>query len=347
MDDARKLIRSSANRLRRGEAEPDFNELVRRIENVRTDLPRVGKAGHLAEEPLRFGQEPYMRFPETSIARILPDGPNGELARLRVYFFGLWGVGGPMPLELTNEFFQRSHNHYDRAGTALADIIHHRLLALYYRAWAQNEEAVQFDRSGDDLTGNVVRAIAGLPEREKDMGLPHYAARAFTRFLSRMPRTADGLAKMLALWTEEKVRVEECVEGDYDIPADYRCRLGRREVSTLGRNMQIGRRYASRSRKMRVRIGPVDFERAKRFMPGTPVFDALHALVTLYLERPVDWELALEIRGGTVPRLALGRDAGDRDAAALGRGAALTTGTHRFNQVRLVLPASGRAGETV
>lgn len=164
MADALRRLSALASQMRRGSAEPDFFELVRRMDWQHPALPRTGCAAHLSQEPLRFAQAPYLKFPETTIAAIAPSIPEAPgTARITLYAFGLWGVNGPMPLELTSWVFQRAHNHFDFTAQAFADIIHHRFISLYVRAWAQNEEAAQHDRPADDLTGAAVCALAGDP----------------------------------------------------------------------------------------------------------------------------------------------------------------------------------------
>ena len=94
MDNVKKLIRKTARKLKSGEGEPNFFELVRRIENICRDMPRVGKAHNPRMEPVRFGQTPYLKFPETAISEVDMSSLNADTALIYVYFFGLLGVYG-------------------------------------------------------------------------------------------------------------------------------------------------------------------------------------------------------------------------------------------------------------
>ncbi|MBQ3034175.1 MAG: type VI secretion system baseplate subunit TssG [Deferribacterales bacterium] len=161
MDNVKKLIRKTARKLKNGEGEPDFFELVRRIENIRRDMPPVGKAHTPLMEPIRFGQTPFLKFPETAISEVDMSSFNDETALIYVYFFGLLGVNGPMLLEFTDYILQRSQNHYDKASRRFLDIIHHKMLSLFYRAWATCEQAVNFDRPEEDLITAIIDSIAG------------------------------------------------------------------------------------------------------------------------------------------------------------------------------------------
>ena len=71
-----------------------------------------------------------------------------ELALLRL--FGLFGPHGPMPMHVTELARERLRAHQDPTLARFSDIFHHRLLALFYRSWAQNQPTVQHDRPKND-----------------------------------------------------------------------------------------------------------------------------------------------------------------------------------------------------
>ena len=52
-------------------------------------------------------------------------------------FFGLFGANGPLPLHLTEYAYGRQLQAGDPSFARFADIIHHRFLGLFHRAWAQ------------------------------------------------------------------------------------------------------------------------------------------------------------------------------------------------------------------
>jgi type VI secretion system protein ImpH len=114
MENIRNSIRKTSQKLRNGGGAPDFWALVRKLENTGPAKPRLGHGKNAGEENVRFGQAPFLNFPPTDIAEIIEGGRNaGVDATLIVYFFGLLGVNGPMPLEFTHYVFRRSHNYFD------------------------------------------------------------------------------------------------------------------------------------------------------------------------------------------------------------------------------------------
>ena len=143
MDAVRKISRAYAKLLKNGRRDPDFFEFVRRVERA-AGAGEVGRSADFQSEPMRFGQEPCLYRPATDIAEI----SERERLLVFVYFLGLCGTNGPLPLDLTNFVFQRAHNACDLAPRRFLDIFNHRFIGLFYRAWKMNEQAAQADAPG-------------------------------------------------------------------------------------------------------------------------------------------------------------------------------------------------------
>ena len=113
--------------------------------------PTINGEIFLEKPPLFFWLEDisFILFGFSECAARLPLALVASFGVFMTYFFGLLGVNGPMPLEFTDYVFQRSHNYYDQTWRRFLDIINHRFLTLFYRAWAENEQAVSFDRADD------------------------------------------------------------------------------------------------------------------------------------------------------------------------------------------------------
>ncbi|OYU89442.1 MAG: type VI secretion protein, partial [Burkholderiales bacterium PBB5] len=114
----------------------DFFQALRQIDARQPQRPRLGTARRPADEAVRLGQTPAMSFaPATLHGLRQPEG--GGVPRIDVRFFGLFGPNGPLPLHLTEYARERQLHHGDETLARFADLFHHRLLLLFYRAWAQ------------------------------------------------------------------------------------------------------------------------------------------------------------------------------------------------------------------
>jgi len=308
----RDIVRYYQRLARGGRNEPDFFEFVRRIESA-PGSREVGKSTSRDREPLRFGQRPHLNYAESAIAEIVDRAIPGVF----VNFFGLWGPHGPMPLAATGYVYRRMHNHGDNSPRRFADILNHRFLGLYYRAWKAVEQAALFDRPDGGLVARVSSALAGEPCRGTD--LPPYEAARWSGLFGIAAKSRDGLTTLLRNAFGLPVLVRDGLESEGTIPPESRCRLGRRGVAELGVSTQLGSRFRTRTRRFSVEIGPLDYRTALDLMPGASRYRRLLGLVQCYMDRPLDWDVCLKVQTDTAPALKL--DGGQRlgHSAFLGR----------------------------
>ena len=244
---------------------------------------------------------------------------TGGDATVFTYFLGLLGINGPMPLEFTNYVYQRSFNHFDNTWRRFLDIIHHRFHVLYYRAFAQNEQSVSFDRPEHDPIRDIIKGMAGLPpgmnfgtSREKIM-LSHTDTFSFTA------RNREGLEKTLRRMLKTGVRVKDFVIALYDINPDDYARLGNPKTAALGVNLQIGRRYLSATHRFEIEIGPIDSGRYRILLakPGD-FLNVLLQTVRLYLDKPLDYTVVIRFGRGVFTPARLGFNSDGLRPAQLG-----------------------------
>lgn len=124
----------------------DFFMALRRLENANADRPRIGHSRRLSDDVIRFGQEPSLAFAPSAFVKMLQK-PNA-MPRLLVSFFGVFGPNGPLPHHLTEYARERERMFNDPTFARFADLFHHRLISLFYRAWAVCNKSVQYERAG-------------------------------------------------------------------------------------------------------------------------------------------------------------------------------------------------------
>src|SRR6185295_3137821 len=89
----------------------------------------------------------------------LVQGERAVAPRLGVRIFGLFGSHGALLLHLTELARSRERQHGDATLRAFIDIFHHRMLLLFYRAWAQAQSAVDLDRRNEARVDAIVGAL--------------------------------------------------------------------------------------------------------------------------------------------------------------------------------------------
>ena len=320
MEDLRKLIRSWSKNLRQGISAPDFWGLVRKLEKNNPARPRLGYAKHPAEENIRFGQMPHLYFPPSDIAEILEGKRVGLDALVFTYFLGLLGVNGPMPLEFTHYVYHRSRSYYDHTWRRFLDIIHHRMHVLYYRAFAQNEQSISFDRPEDDPVRDMIKSFTGLPPQMAVDGVVESIALSYGANFAFMSRNRNGLEDILRRMLKTRVQVKDFTLASYDLDAEDYAVLGNPKTAVLGVNIQIGRSYLSATRRFAIAIGPIGFDTYQVLITPGGGFEVLLRTINLYLDRPLDYVFTVQLERGTVPPARLGFDwtQANADAAQLG-----------------------------
>ncbi len=291
----------------------DFFALMRRVDALRRDQPRTGEALRPRQEALRLGQAPELDFAPAALQQLQA---RGDLPpRLLVRFFGLLGPQGPMPLHFTEFVRDRLHHHGDATLARFLDLFHHRLLSLFYRAWAQSQPVVQGDRPDGDRYRAWLLACAGAPA----LGgvLPPAALAFHAGTLAGRSRHPEALAKVLRQFFGVAARVESHVGHWLSIdPADHsrlghaRNRAERSEspAAALGLSANAGSRVWDRQYRFRLHLGPLDMTQYLAFLPGGSAWPALQEWVRLLAGRELQWDLELTLAGSARPDPRLGRN---------------------------------------
>lgn len=314
------LARRAAQLLQDAAAAPhrhDFFQLLRALDALHPGQPRLGTARRPVDEPVRLGQPAELAFAAAPLAAVHPvgqPGARGGKPRIDVRFFGLFGPNGPLPLHLTAYARERRLHKGDETIERFADLFHHRLLLLFYRAWAQAQPAASLDRPDQDRFADYVGSmlgVGGAAWRGRDAA-PDHARLAFGGVLARQVRNADGLAHLLSGFLGMPVRVEPFVGRWMPLPEAERSRIGRRAASRrqstaqLGVSTVLGRAVFDRQHHVRLHIGPLSLAGFEDLLPVGGALPAVRALVQQYLGLEFGWDLQLELDKSQVPACRLG-----------------------------------------
>jgi type VI secretion system protein ImpH len=286
----------------------NFFQLLRTIDSLNPQLPRMGCAARPADEALRLGQQPSLSFAPSMLASFRP-ASEGRREYLAGYFFGLFGPNGPLPLHLTEYAQYREETEHDPTFRRFADVFHHRMMALFYRAWAESEPTVQADRPAEDRFSNYVGSMFGLGMdslRGRDE-LRDEAKLFLAGRLSMQTRPVEGLQAILEELFRVPMQVVEYVGEWMELPIESRLILGDSpDTGTLGVSTTLGRRVWGGQHKFQVRCGPLSAEEFRRFLPGRGSLQRLAATVRNYVGDELDWEVRLICQARELPRVRLG-----------------------------------------
>jgi type VI secretion system protein ImpH len=234
---------------------------------------------------------------------------EGRPARLSSYFFGVFGPSGALPIHLTEYARDRIRNSGDRTFARFVDIFHHRMMSLFYRAWAASQPTVSFDRPGDDRFAGYVASLFGLgmPSLRDRDAMPDLAKLHFAGRFANQTRNAEGLRAMIADYFKLPVEIEQFVGDWVSLPHSSLCMLGESPATgTLGTTASIGDRIHVYHHKFRILFGPIGFSDYQRLLPGGTSLARLVPIVRNYVGDEFSWDVNLILRKEEVPALRLG-----------------------------------------
>jgi type VI secretion system protein ImpH len=285
-----------------------FFHTLRRLDCLQSGLPRLGDSARAKDDPVRLGQVSSLIFAPAELAALQPASAQRP-ARLLVYFLGLLGPNGPLPLHLTEYARDRERHASDPTFARFLDIFHHRILSLFYRGWAQAQPAVSFDRPAEDRFGTYLGALAGggMPAFARRDAMPDLAKRHYTGHLACPTRHAEGLRAILSDFLGLPVRIDQFIGHWLTLPPDCRLRLGEgRTTGSLGLTTTLGGRVWDHQSHFRVRLGPLGLADYLRLLPGGLTLTRVKAVVRNYVGDPLEWDLNPVLAEPEVPRLRLG-----------------------------------------
>lgn len=320
----------------------DFFQAVRRLECVFSDYPRVGRSEQLSGDAVRFGQRLTLSMAPTSLAR---SQNKDRPPKITVEFTGLTGPNGPLPLRMT-EFIRnrlrgiqdpdaltvsdrgRMRGQSQGTGTAASgddslapkdatladflDIFHHRLISLFYRAWAVTQKTADFDREDDRSYAEWLASLSGLglPELDGQDAIPTWEKLPFTGHLACQTRHASGLAGILTDVFSTRAEVQPLTGHWINLPKQERCELSAKKpnpaICTLGSTCIVGDRMWDRSMKFTLVLGPMTLDQFESFLPGGRCHARLHDWVGFYTRRQFYWQAVLVLKKEEVPPTRLG-----------------------------------------
>ncbi len=287
----------------------DFFALLRAIEQI--DGRRFGREGGPGDEPARLGQHVRLSFATSDVAEIQTD-PHTKVA---VNVLGLLGPEGPMPLYLTRWVMARLSNRWfagdaegvtsDTAFKDFADVLQHRLIALYWRAWADARAEVQVSHKGGGPSMAILRALAGLGMAAGQTA-PHDSAKLrHATTLAHHITSPDKLISYLADAIGVPVTLQEFV-GQWDaIPAPLQSRLGH-SYCGLGESAVIGARSFSRQNRAELRLGPLSYAEFLALLDDPGTREKLRHAILFAAGHGTSFRVRLVLQAAEVPAARLG-----------------------------------------
>lgn len=285
----------------------DFFWLLRQIQARFKDRPKIGSSLRPGQDLVRLQHPPDLEFPPSSIVR-WTESPDGRAPRLDISFLGLFGPNGALPLHLT-EYARDRVREGDHTLTSFVNLFQHRLLSLFFKAWAVHQKTVDMDRGESEAFSKYFGSFIGIgmPSLRNRDEIHDNAKYYFSGRLATHSRNAEGLGAILSEYFSVLVRIEDFSGRWLRMPAEDRCRLGETKATgILGQTVVLGERIWECQTKFRIRMGPMTLEDFKRLLPTGDSFKRLKVWVLNYVGLELEWDVQLVLQAAAVPQTCLG-----------------------------------------
>jgi type VI secretion system protein ImpH len=285
-----------------------FFQAVRLLQRFALPRARVGHDGPPREEVVRFGAEASLAFPASEILSLEPAAEAGP-ARMLVRFMGLTGPQGALPRHYTALVIERLR----RRDTTLAeflDLVNHRLVSLFYRAWEKYRPHLGIEPEADDPLSRYLFSLFGLGTRglRRRLAVPDRALLFYSGLLAQQPRSATALAALLGdYFGGVPVRIDQFI-GQW-LALDPESLSSLRPFggnNRLGVDAVVGSRVWHTQSRFRVVLGPMAYGRFAAFLPSGPASREVRELVRFFVGLEFDYEFRLVLRHDDIPPCRLG-----------------------------------------
>ena len=270
--------------------------------------------------PLRYTTPASLSFPTSEIESLVGGESN---TRLCVNFMGLTGPSGVLPRNYTELLIARKSSR-DRSAQDFLDMFNHRLVALFWLAWAKHRPEVGREFGFHNSVLRYLEYIVGLgtpalqarlrPGKrttEAARPLPGAALVYFSGLVSQRPHGERAIAQVVSAVVNAPVQTRGCLGTWQTITPDARTRLGR-NAQRLGDGCVLGTRYWDRQTTLQLSIGPLDRRNFNDLLPRGQRLGDVMELTRFLTGLALDLRVRLSLRADDIPPLRLGARTADR-----------------------------------
>jgi len=290
----------------------DFFHALRLIECCHDDKPLIGQSKRPVDDAVRFGQDVSMAFETSTFSEFIPS-IESKPARLNQRFLGLFGPNGPMPLHITEYVRNRKQNFHDHTLARFADIFHHRMISLFYRARVNTEPTFSFDRPDQDNFADYIGALSGFADSslKKRDAMPDLTKLYYTGYLAQQTKNADGLIAILTGFLDFPVQLEEFIGEWLAIETTDLTRLGDSpRTGQLGLSVVLGNKVWCCQHKFRIVFGPLSLDQYMSLLPTGKYLQTVIAIVQNYVGHEFNWDISLVLKQQEVSMARLDGESG-------------------------------------
>ena len=284
----------------------DFFQAVRVLGWLQPDRVPVGRYSHPQTEVVRFGANPILHFPASSIHALTER--EGAGPAMTINFMGLIGPLGALPNYVT-ELIAGRIRAKDRTLLEFLDIFNHRLTSFFYQAWEKNHFTVAYERDRSDPVTACLFAMVGFGTKgiRGRQSVEDEAFIYYSGLFGLIPKSALALESVVGDYFDIPVELEPFIGTWRSLAEPDQCVFGGEipESTALGFGAVVGDEIWDRGSRVRLKLGPLTAERYRDFLPTGKAWPALRAIVRSFCGNDLEFEVQMILRREDVPAFEL------------------------------------------
>lgn len=270
---------------------------------------RFGESKTPKEDPLLLGQSTHIGFAPTALAELRSSDATSH-QWLDVFFFGLFGPNGALPSHLNEQIHTKLPKDKQKQTRDFFNMFHHRLISLFYRAWANKEPTAQLDGGKFDKFQLYIGSLAGygLPTLKNRDSFEDYSKAHFAAYLGGKTCHREGLQNIILQLYNMHSNIIEFVGEWLPIPKEHQCELKENHYAKqLGQNTTLGKHSWQSQYKFQVQLGPLDLDKYKACLPRSKKLKQINETIKNYMRDEIQWEIILLLKKSAIPKTIIGQ----------------------------------------
>lgn len=303
--ESRTTNNSLADRLLEEPYQFGFFQAVRLLSKIYPDRRAIGLDNAPDEEMVRFSTQVSLEFPASELHKFAQSDDDNKVLELVVAFMGLTGPIGVLPTTYT-EFLMERNRAKDKSASDFFDLFNHRLISLFYRAWAKHHFLVGYESGEKDLLTQGLFDLIGMsmPGLQNRMSFNDHSLLFYSGLIAQRPHSVSAVNAILSHFFNATVIIEQFIGQWITLDEEDITKIGKKN-NRLGQNMILGNRIWDNQAKFRVCIGPLSFKRFCTFLPNGVAYKQLIDLTKYLVGIEYEFEIQPILKADEVPPFTL------------------------------------------
>lgn len=280
----------------------DFFQSVRLLNRFTRQASQQTAQGETAHKSLKFTVQTALHYPKSNISKLTE---TKQHIQLETGFLGLTGPGGVLPQHYSVAVL-KDHLKNQSGLQDFFGMFHHRVMELYYQAWAKYRLPIDYEQKQLAQTSDNFTKILGyfngmqsknFSAKNSDKNI-HNSLLYLSGFISKQVPSVEGLKNLLKHYFGIEITIET-FHGMWISLDNTACtqmpskqnKAG--QFNRLSHTAMIGQRSWLSQNRLRICLGPLNTSQYQLFEPGCASHAALHKLIKLYLGVQYSYQIQL------------------------------------------------------